>query len=364
MRKRFPIAVYGAFRMKWKIDGKQLLDLEPTKIKTICNKCPPSVTIDVITSIQELHSQYDVAYKRAIRLNRSRKRKRPVPNSTENKRPFKRRKQMKSKNKSNYYYKQREKEHHDMSNSGEIWDECTLRQAWYFYLPPNNKNFEEIAQLLRRTRIAVLTKINLIRRACHENPDLDTKIKNPLWKCDFSLRMLVSHQERLEKERYQEERMQKIKEEKLEGYSMIDEGKEESDDLDSNDPIDDNDTVPIITASDRAIDDNKENRSGSGSESDDTTASVNHEEDWKEEEKAPEETTTNDKEDDYGHDDIYKEVEDIVHDLLSKRYYGKKDLRKKVAEILDIDDVAMKVYYKILINRAQDSFYSDDEEDY
>ena len=63
-------------------------------------------------------------------------------------------------------------------------------------------------------------------------------------------------------------------------------------------------------------------------------------------------------------DEYYLEVEGLVRDLLNKRYLGGKELRKKVAEILDINEAQMIVYYKDLIHRAREAFYSDDEEDY
>merc|ERR1719474_967989 len=104
---------------------------------------------------------------------------------------------------------------------------------------------------------------------------------------------------------------------------------------------------------------NKENhnkQNGNGNEDTENQMEDGHENEEDEE-------SENEKDD--GMQDDYEEIERLVHELLRERYLGKKELRKKVAEIMDIGKVPMKVYYKALIKKAKDSFYSSDEdEDY
>jgi len=304
LKKKFPIGIYGAFRMKWNIDGDQLLDLTPPKIERICAGASPSMTRDVIAAITALQTRYD----RAVELERlSRRRKRGHKSSQKNAKkdgvrepPPKRRRRQNSQNAQKA--RSQSTALHDISCSGERWDECTLREAWFWYLPPHRKSFEQIANLLRRTRVAVLSRINLIRRAIHEHPELAEELKNPLWKSSFSLRQIVSAQAKEEKLKYQEERIRRNKEALPEGYAAVERADSESED-----------TVPA---------------------------------------------------EERGEEQERREIDQLVHELLRSRCYSKNELRNLVAQRLGIDAVKMKVYYKTVVDEARDSFYSDDEEEY
>eukprot|EP01084_Bolivina_argentea_P071177 129438_1 len=171
---------------KWKVNGKRLVKMNEYQIKFICYKVADAhFAHQVKKRIFSIQKQY--------RQMVQRKRKNEIIFE-----PARKRQKLNNQTRLpvrliNY----------DVNHSGERWTESELRNAYYLF-KTKEKNFKQIGKLLKRSETAVLTKINLIRRAFKETNQTDAD--NPYY-FKGSYMDIVEEQKAKEEDAYQNERM-------------------------------------------------------------------------------------------------------------------------------------------------------------
>ena len=164
---------------KRKIDGKLLLRLNQTQMRLLLSadrRVPAHYRQSVPRDITHLQQRY----RRVTRDSTRQRTNSDIRTQRQTSQPSQSRSDS-----GEYYAKHRGKVQYNTDNSGLRWHENEMRAA-FFMFKLQKKNFREIAVALRRTETAVLTKINLIRRAFKETDLVD--VRNPFKSMSPNLR--------------------------------------------------------------------------------------------------------------------------------------------------------------------------------